>query len=457
MNIKDFLSILHKEILRTYNINEKKTYYFDDFFWVAQHYNNQDMFLAIKGTNTDGNLFIETALQHGYKYIVSDNHLAIEDIYEKFSHIVFIVVKNMQQVFNTLATWGINQFKGIKFAITGSAGKTTTSYLLQNALRIYGEVIGTHKYNSQYYLRRLCFNLYKSQANFFVAELSSDNVNMIHEFSKIIRPQYSIITSIGDAHLENFKSHDNIIQEKTSIINNTQYYCYIPIAYKEKIKDFNNVKNNEHKIHYVKDNVNIEDKQVNFCYGDTHILSICAPQLKGKHNFSNMNLIIHLLMDIKLLPYKSKEIKQTLENINCFPGRGNIIEIKNKNYNIKIICEYHNSNSISFTQALSNIREPTLVIMGYMYSLGTDTQKQHEEILHLMNNNDFIKGIVLGDEKLYTLSNLSNYTKILKKEESILNYLNFIKDNSITSLFIKGSRGSYLEKHMEVILNAICN
>lgn len=461
MNIKNFQQIIQEQIISIYNINSQIEYLFDNFFWSAQFKNNNYIFFAIEGKNTNGNQFIEIAIDYGYKYIVSEDLCIIESLAGKYPNILFFVVKNVQATLDLLARWGVSQFKGIKIAITGSAGKTTTTYLLQNLLKIKYDVVHTHKYNSQYYLRRLCFELYKHKEDFFIAELSSDTLGMIHWFSNIIQPDYSIITSIGNAHLEDFKSYHNIIEEKTSIINNTKIATFIPEEYRDIIASTKHVVSNLQKIHYVPNNFvvtnNHNQQIVSFFYKNQQLLKIENPKYQGNHNYSNMNLILHLFsfMDFIKDVFSVEKIRQVLENINCFPGRGNIIKIRTKDYNFKLVCEHHNSNPMSFAKAITNINEPTLVVMGFMYSLGEETIIKHHEILHLLNSNEYVKGIVLSDTKLLNIQNLDQYKKILDKKDSITDYLPFIKQNNITSVFLKGSRSSYLEKNIKTILNYI--
>lgn len=453
MNLENFQEIIKEEILAVYNLDKKITYIFDDFFWIAQTPNKNNLFVAIKGGKTDGNLFLETAITFGYKYILSDNLEKSRELAIKFPAIIFLVVMNIQKTLNTLATWGISKFKGIKFAITGSSGKTTTTYILNNLLKHYGTVVSTHKYNTQYYLKRLCFNLYSSTADFFVAELSSDAPGTIWNLSRIIKPHYSIIVSMGYAHSGPFGGEENILKEKTSIVENTQIETFIPVEYKEKIKNLVDQK----KIRYVKEDFYPQQTHVHFIF-PSPLMSIIVknPSLKGYHNYSNMNLVLRALNKIKNFTNKKKLlVEKTLGALTCFPGRGNILFIKSPNYDFKITCEDHNSNPLSFMRALHNIEEPTLVILGYFYELGTITEEAHKKALELLEENPYISGIILGDEKLYTLPFLVDFKKILPLHKDISEIFRFIKDQKITNIFVKGGGASNLKKYIEEILNKV--
>ena len=458
MNIKKFKEIIKNNILNTYNnFPELDLILINSFFWNSKEGKNI-IFFAIKGVNEDGNKYIEDAIKNGYLIIVSENIEYIEAIKERFTNIHFIVIDNVQKTLNTLGKFGISNFKGKKFAITGSVGKTTSTYLLNNILKNFYQNICTDKYNSQYYLRRLCFQLYDKNEDIFLAELSSDSLGSIDNFGDIIKPDYSIITAIGNAHIEDFKSFSNIIKEKTSLINHTQNKTFIPIEYEEIIKNEINVINNENKIIYVKNDfiINDEKKEITFNINGNKMV-ICNPSLKGNYNYSNMNLVLHTIYESYPELFNNSinknKIINTIENLNPFPGRGNIITVDKDDLQLKIICEYHNANSLSFLKTVENIKEPTVILMGYMYSLGSESHERHEELFTLMENNANVLNVVLCDKKIYELGFILNkYKKLLPAYEDVLFDI-ITKRPHIKNIFIKGSRSSVLENFVKKILD----
>jgi UDP-N-acetylmuramoyl-tripeptide--D-alanyl-D-alanine ligase len=468
MNINFFESIIKEHIINTYNKSptiEKLD--FKSFFWHSD-YKEDNIFIAIKGVNTDGNFFIPEAIKNGYKVIISDHINYIDKYKDEYKHIYFIYVNSIQVVLDEFASYGINNYYGKKISITGSAGKTTTTYLLNNVLKNFTSVTSTDKYNSQYYLRRLLFHLFDASSEFLITELSSDGLGMIDNYSKIIKPDYSIITSIGNAHIEDFKSLENIIKEKTSIIPYTFHKVFIPIEYKDLIINEDNVKNHLNKIVFVENNFKVIENNitsfVEFQLTNKDKIIINNSNFHGNHNYSNMNLILHLLDEIGFLN-ENKNIEnviKTFENLTPFPGRGNTIKVNKNNFDFEIICEYHNSNSLSFMAALKNIKTPTLVIMGFMYSLGEESDEKHHELLNIMENHPYIKYILTYDKNIYKL-NLDAYEKILiknlKSHENfnniLMDLLNKLKSENINNIFVKGSRSSKLELVIKDILD-IC-
>ena len=224
----------------------------------------------------------------------------------------------------------------------------------------------------------------------------------------------------------------------------------------------NNVKNYLKKIIFVeKDYIyNKTENTLTFFFHNKPIL-INQILLKEEHNFDNINLILKLLEKLEFSPNLNL-IKNTLEHLNPVPGRGNVITIQKNNFSFNITCEYHNSNSLSFEKALNTIKEPTLVIMGFMHSLGENSLQKHKKLLDNIDKNQYIKYIITGDKNIYNL-NLSKYKKILTStltdyeniDNILFNFLLTMKNNSINHIFVKGSRSSKLELYVKKILDFI--
>lgn len=105
-----------------------------------------DLFVAVKGHNSDGHLFIEKAIQNGAAAVVC------ETLPENFSeNIVWVVVDNTQKNFGIIAaSYFDNPSSKIKVVgVTGTNGKTTIATLLYRMFTQLGRksgLISTIKY-----------------------------------------------------------------------------------------------------------------------------------------------------------------------------------------------------------------------------------------------------------------------------------------------------------------------
>lgn len=122
----------------------------------AVHYDSRkivqsDLFVAIRGTAYDGHIFITHAVNNGAKVVVMDNDMFLPDSYFMHAGVVKIVVTNTRIA---LAKISANYFghpgnKLQMIGVTGTNGKTTTTYLMKSILESGGKsagLIGTIEY-----------------------------------------------------------------------------------------------------------------------------------------------------------------------------------------------------------------------------------------------------------------------------------------------------------------------
>ena len=99
--------------------------------------------------------------------------------------------------------------------ITGSYGKTSVKYYLSTVLKAkYNVLMTPESYNTPMGVVKTIREQLRPTHEVFVCEMGARHVGDIKEICDIVFPEYGIITSIGEQHLETFKSIDNIIKTK---------------------------------------------------------------------------------------------------------------------------------------------------------------------------------------------------------------------------------------------------
>lgn len=99
--------------------------------------------------------------------------------------------------------------------ITGSYGKTSTKTFLQALLSVkYNVLMTPESFNTTLGVTRTVREQLRPTHQIFLAEMGAKNVGDIREICDLVHPKMGIITSIGEQHLETFKSVDNIIRTK---------------------------------------------------------------------------------------------------------------------------------------------------------------------------------------------------------------------------------------------------
>lgn len=122
-----------------------------------------------------------------------------------------------------VSKWYINDAKRILkehkdlivIGITGSYGKTSTKFILNRILSEKYNVLATpHSFNTPMGVVRTIREQLKPQTEIFICEMGAKNIGDIKEICDIVHPKYGIITSVGEQHLDTFKSVDNVFKTK---------------------------------------------------------------------------------------------------------------------------------------------------------------------------------------------------------------------------------------------------
>ena len=153
------------------------------------------LFVAVKGERVDGHDFIPQALAAGAAGIIDGR--------EELARVAAEYRRTL---------------KAKVIGITGSAGKTTTKELVAAFLRAGGfRVHATEgNFNNDLGLPLTILNC-PPDAEFLVVEMGTNHPGEIAYLVDIARPDAGVISSIGTAHIEFFKTQDGIADEKGTL------------------------------------------------------------------------------------------------------------------------------------------------------------------------------------------------------------------------------------------------
>src|SRR6056297_3376902 len=129
MKLKKVLNNIDFEVIRG-NLEKEIV----EIGYDSREIKENNLFIAIKGFETDGHQYITQALENGASAVVIENEIA-----EYQPEITYIKVKNSRRVMAEIAkNFFGNPLSEINLVgITGTNGKTTTAYLLYNILKEY--------------------------------------------------------------------------------------------------------------------------------------------------------------------------------------------------------------------------------------------------------------------------------------------------------------------------------
>ena len=124
-----------------------------------------------------------------------------------------------------------NQKGLIVIGVTGSYGKTTTKFILKRILsEKYNTVCTPQSFNTTLGVVRTIREKIKPETQIFICEMGAKQKNDIKEICDIVNPAYGIITSVGEQHLETFKTVENVFNTKFELCDSVEENGGICIA-----------------------------------------------------------------------------------------------------------------------------------------------------------------------------------------------------------------------------------
>ena len=171
-------------------------------------FGGEPLFAAIAGQNHDGHRFIGEMYGRGVRAFLCEREVAEMKRYEDAG---FVVVASTVAALQRLAAEHRAAFGGVVVGITGSNGKTVIKEWIAQALPADVKLFRSPKsYNSQLGAA-LSLLMIEGDEDVALIEAGISRPDEMSRLERMIRPDIAILTSVGDAHQENFIT----VEEKT--------------------------------------------------------------------------------------------------------------------------------------------------------------------------------------------------------------------------------------------------
>lgn len=397
------------------------------------------IFFALKGDNFNGNHYAAEALEKGASLAVVD-----EEEYADGENTV--LVNDVLQTLQQLATYNRNHSEAKIIALTGSNGKTTTKELAHAVLSKKYRTVATIGNLNNHIGVPLTLLSIKPETEIAIVEMGANHQKEIEFLCSLAQPDFGYITNFGKAHLEGFGSEEGVIKGKSEL------YTYLMENRRSIFMNADDPVQIQKLHNYVKKYGFSQDKsqfyKIKLLAADPFVKigvenEIIESKLVGSYNFTNCSAAI--LMG-KYFNVPKEEIKAAIESYVPENNRSQIIE-KNGH---QIILDAYNANPTSMLAALENFRamkaEHKIAILGDMFELGESATKEHQHIAELSSEMHFDKVFLVGENFNETESNNSKFTNF----EELAKHLEHLElPESV--ILIKGSRGMALERVLDLI------
>jgi len=335
-----------------------------------------DIYLGIKGENTDGNDFIEKAFECGAMGCIIDK-LPSSEVLEKYKDKIIIHVENTVTAIQQIAKYKRSLYDIPVVGITGSVGKTSTKDMIAGVLGKKFDVLKTQgNYNNHIGLPLTILALRKHHTA-MVLEMGMNNAGEISVITDIGRPTICVYTTIGTAHIGNLGSRENILKaklemlegitgEKAIVFNNDNDLLH---TWFEEQQDYNNVTSYglESESNYIATDIETLDT------GSKFKVEIEGEECTVNVNIAGTGFVYNSLSAIavgRILDIETKDILEGISNFELTHGRMQIEEVREE---ITVINDSYNASNDSTKAALEVLRKmlgnKKIAVLGDMFEL----------------------------------------------------------------------------------------
>lgn len=349
-------------------INKGKEFYINDIHYDSRKITENDVFCALIGAVVDGHDYIEKALEMGAKLIIVEK----KDIEITNKDITYVYVGNLRKKLGIIASnffkWPQNKIKIL--GITGTNGKTTSSYILDNMLEKTSR-IGTIGYKildeeieapnttpESLDLIKLIDKSVKKGVEYFIMEVSSHAL----EIGRVDMLKFDsvIFTNLTQDHLDYHKTMESYFDAKFKLFSMLRdkngASVNIDDPYGKRIHD----SNKNYKSYSLLGNSDLKGEIKEYTNnGMKAVLTYkekeyeFTTKLVGDYNLYNILGCMGMLLN---LGFTIDEVISRIKNVDYVPGR---FELVDKGQDFRVIVDYAHTDN-----GLENILETVRKITG---------------------------------------------------------------------------------------------
>ena len=168
-----------------------------------------DLFVALVGERTDGHDFVEDAVRRGASAAMVSRALPGTPS---------VVVEDTREALLALAGRERQDITGTVVGITGSTGKTSvkdaSASMLTSRFRVWAS---PRSFNTEVGVPLTLLNA-PADAEVLVVEMGSRGLGHVAALCEVARPEIGVVTNVGLAHMEMFRSLDTVADAKAELV-----------------------------------------------------------------------------------------------------------------------------------------------------------------------------------------------------------------------------------------------
>lgn len=395
------------------------------------------LYVALRGDVHDGHDWCAAAVESGAVAVLVERHCALP------SHIAQLQVADTRRALLTLAArWCERSLDGVRrIAITGTAGKTTTKDLLHAIGAAAGSVHASPRsYNNDIGVPMTLLGARSNDA-VLIAEVGTNAPGEIRPLAAAIRPHVSIVTLIGEGHLEALGSVAAIQAEKYALAEVTSELVLLGESCGDDphtpacVERFGFGAQCDHRVE-LRDGVTVN--------------GVAWPAvLPGPHGAMNIAAAVCAAQAVGI---PDEAISRGLEQASISAGRFSVEQVGS----MTVIDDTWNSNPQSLEASLAAAVElagvrPLAVVLGAMKELGSHSVAAHERMGEILEPLALEATVLVGAETQPALARCPEALYLPEADEQSLRLASETVRGEGRVVLVKGSRSLQLERLVKLL------
>ncbi|MDD2927389.1 MAG: UDP-N-acetylmuramoyl-tripeptide--D-alanyl-D-alanine ligase [Candidatus Omnitrophica bacterium] len=339
-----------------------------------------EAFIAIKGDNFDGQDFIPEAARRGASCLITQKEVRQKGV-------TSIKVSDTARALGEIACFNRKRFKSIPvIAVTGSNGKTTAKEMIAGVLSRKFKVLKNEGTKNNHIGLPLTLLKLDNSYDVAVLEIGTNHFGEVEYLTRIAYPNIGVITNIGPAHLEYFRSLSGVFKEKSSLLRGLQNPAIAILNSDDAFLRRVALKKTPSPFIL---SVGLKHKSDFFASGISYVRGRPVFKVNPGFKFALKTLGYYNIYNSLFAIAVGRIFGLSYRDISCglagssLPGnRLNFIEIEG----VRFIDDTYNSNPLSLRHALGvldnfSVRGKKIFVMGDMLELGDLSRALHAQAI----------------------------------------------------------------------------
>jgi UDP-N-acetylmuramoyl-tripeptide--D-alanyl-D-alanine ligase len=407
-----------------------------------------DFFVALRGEKFDGHTFLPAVKE------ASAAGALVSEVNLQLNGFTQIEVPETYSALQRLARAYRNQLRLEAIGVTGSSGKTSTKEMIASVL---GERFSVHKtvgnYNNHIGLPLTVLGA-SGADDFGVFEMGMNHAGELAPLCEIARPDASVITNIGTAHIGHLKTRAAIAAEKAVLAEAVPAEGFVVLNANDDFTDWIAERCKGRVVRAGLDQGDVMAQNIEQCVKGSKFRLSCGARavqvwlpVHGEHMVINASLAAAVGLEVGL----------TLEE--CAAGLaktaipGNRLKIQNLGP-VLVINDAYNANPDSMVAALKTatqlmIKGRRVAALGRMGELGRESESAHRRVGRAVAEFEFDYLITVGEEarlmaEAASSAGLKSADRADTHEQAIEALLDYLEPGDL--LLVKGSLSSAMDR-----------